>query len=48
MTIVRPCRLITRQRSHIGFTDGRTFILELVPFVQAGCARRQKPRAAGR
>src|SRR5947209_18375442 len=27
ITIVRPCRLITLQRSHIGFTDGRTFIL---------------------
>src|SRR5215212_6933148 len=26
MTMVRPCRLITRQRSHIGFTDGLTFI----------------------
>jgi len=25
MTMVRPCRLITRQRSHIGFTDGLTF-----------------------
>jgi hypothetical protein len=25
MIMVRPCRLITRQRSHIGFTDGRTF-----------------------
>src|ERR1044072_9762285 len=25
MTMVRPCRLITRQRSHMGFTDGRTF-----------------------
>src|SRR4051812_48220161 len=27
MTIVRPCRLITRQRSHIGLTDARTFKL---------------------
>ena len=26
MTIVRPCRLITRQRSHMGLTEGRTFI----------------------
>src|SRR6266540_1127040 len=26
MTMVRPCRLITRQRSHIGLTDGLTFI----------------------
>src|SRR6185312_2816619 len=26
MTMVRPCRLITRQRSHMGLTDGRTFI----------------------
>jgi hypothetical protein len=25
MTMVRPCRLITRQRSHMGFTEGRTF-----------------------
>jgi len=25
MTMVRPCRLITRHRSHIGFTDGLTF-----------------------
>src|SRR5215218_10412943 len=29
MTMVRPCRLITRQRSHMGFTDGRTFKLLL-------------------
>jgi hypothetical protein len=26
ITIVRPWRLITRQRSHMGFTDGLTFI----------------------
>src|ERR1051326_3728255 len=26
MTMVRPCRLMTRQRSHIGLTDGLTFI----------------------
>src|SRR3954469_1943650 len=26
MTIVRPCRLITRQRSHMALTDARTFI----------------------
>src|SRR5580765_2231343 len=26
MTMVLPCRLITRQRSHMGFTDALTFI----------------------
>src|SRR4051812_50228065 len=26
MTMVRPCRLITRQRSHMGLTEGLTFI----------------------
>ena len=26
MTMVRPCRLMTRQRSHMGLTEGRTFI----------------------
>src|SRR4249919_3041800 len=30
MTIVRPWRLITRQRSHIGLTDGRTFMCSLL------------------
>jgi hypothetical protein len=30
MTMVRPCRLITRQRSHMGFTDGRTFKRKLL------------------
>jgi hypothetical protein len=28
MTMTRPCLRITRQRSHIGFTDGRTFKLD--------------------
>src|SRR5215469_12917985 len=27
MTMVVPCRLITRQRSHMGLTEGRTFIV---------------------
>jgi len=26
MTMVLPCRLITRQRSHMGLTDALTFI----------------------
>src|ERR687897_1779733 len=29
MTSTRPCRLITRQRSHMGLTDGRTFMKNL-------------------
>ena len=32
ITMVRPCRLITRQRSHMGLTEGRTFIGDLVYF----------------
>src|SRR5438105_12976284 len=31
MTMVVPCRLITRQRSHMGLTDGRTFMGSAVP-----------------
>src|SRR3954466_6638734 len=31
MTMVVPCRLITRQRSHMGLTDGRTFMALPVP-----------------
>ena len=31
MTMVVPCRLMTRQRSHMGLTDGRTFISLPVP-----------------
>src|SRR5438046_10600588 len=31
ITMVVPCRLITRQRSHMGFTDGRTFMVLPVP-----------------
>ena len=31
MTMVVPCRLITRQRSHMGLTDGRTFTISAVP-----------------
>jgi hypothetical protein len=46
MTMVRPCRLITRQRSHMGFTEGLTFIQS---FLTAGDrAHRQTPRSAGR
>ena len=29
MTMVVPCRLITRQRSHMGLTDALTFIGDL-------------------
>src|SRR5438270_13958256 len=29
MTMVVPCRLMTRQRSHMGLTEGRTFLSEL-------------------
>jgi hypothetical protein len=40
MTMVVPCRLMTRHRSHMGFTDALTFMLS-PSFVQnrAGQAR---------
>src|SRR4051794_40719479 len=31
MTMVVPCRLITRQRSHMGLTEALTFICSAVP-----------------
>jgi hypothetical protein len=30
--MVLPCRLITRQRSHMGFTDALTFICSCTSF----------------
>src|SRR5471030_639640 len=33
MTITLPCRLITRQRSHMAFTEGRTFIRLTFPLL---------------
>src|SRR6476620_6037004 len=49
MTMVRPCRLITRHRSHMGLTDGRTFIsdpcLRLSAPLHGKHARVRPPRA---
>jgi hypothetical protein len=38
MTMVVPCRLMTRQRSHIGLTDALTFIGDL--FVETALSER--------
>jgi hypothetical protein len=45
MTIVRPCRLITRQRSHMGFTDGLTFISNLAGGGLSAPSRRHNKEA---
>jgi hypothetical protein len=45
MTMVRPCRLITRQRSHIGFTDGLTFISFLAGGSVSAPERRHNKKA---
>src|ERR1041385_7918831 len=42
MTMVRPCRLITRQRSHMGLTDGLTFMNSFL--AGKGCARADASR----
>jgi hypothetical protein len=39
MTMVVPCRLITRQRSHIGLTDALTFNAPR-PFVETALSER--------
>src|SRR5215207_2111072 len=41
MTMVRPCRLITRQRSHMGLTDGRTFKALLLAVAEGDPAARE-------
>jgi hypothetical protein len=42
MTMVVPCRLMTRQRSHMGLTDGRTFMIST--FFQRDFARGKTAR----
>jgi hypothetical protein len=44
MTMVVPCRLMTRQRSHMGLTDGRTFIMSAF---SSEISRTAKPHATG-
>src|SRR2546421_9213929 len=36
MTMVLPCRLITRQRSHMGLTDALTFMSSMSSTVSVG------------
>ena len=45
MTMVVPCRLMTRQRSHMGLTDGRTFMA--FSTLSSEIPRTARPHATG-